>query len=376
MSASNATPTPVSNQASTPVSNQASTPVSNQASTPTSDPLTKDSVLKEFVKFLEQAYTVNVTSQGLDVLRSGQYKLNFKLESTKIKDDNAKLTLYNAPKDFLRAIKYYKKYNIAFSAIASGENTLNWSDPIQRIISHMWLYSDVLASGAKQLIFVDSNILANQVEVDKFVRAFKCEGSYKLVVYNYDRKDWSEKFRYILSDDMYAVHNLNKTRVEYKYINFLISQFIGGTSEQKDKRKQLFANLLNNKCFDITEFKRDVCDLFQIDFEQCMKFCTDILGKQDEFIDKVSINTFPGADIGDQIDHLINDPVVIDYEIVKQTELLKIKEKHSLTDAQFAQLNLWLSLPQTNPEQFSLDQIIKNIKENTNTGWQLLMKNT
>lgn len=394
---------------------------------------TKEEVIRELSKCLGTSFSVTYDANRiLRVRKSGSYKFSLDLQNLQFCDGTHNIKFYNAPKDFIRAVQFYLKYGTQFPYVRKYSNAFNWNTAVQRLISHMWLFRDVVNHGIKQVFFVDPRKYKDRDEFTEYIEKVKI-GKFRIVAYYYSPGDWRSMYGRFSDEDINAVQMSSPlSDICNKHLEFLLKDFSDKHSNRDlTERDMRLFKLVEERSFKVDEFAQLLQDLTDVKDVSLEQYCANILGTLDEFIEEVKMDTFDGYQFDEQTIQLISPPKPVEepkpetvnpteakqtdsvsstskqidsdaeYEIVaqpsqpsqsakpeessqsakpeepnqpSQSAELNLKEKYQLTDEQFSKLSLVLSLPQPDPEKFNIDEIVEQIKNNTNTGWAILSK--
>lgn len=367
-------------------------------------PSTIAEVQQDITDKLQHWFKVESTDNGFRLTSQNKYSVKFTLSEL---DTNLRhqIKVLNPPFDFLRAVEIYENLPdyVQIDTNNNGKEELNWSTPLDRLLSHLYIIQKLHCErNIQKVFFMDSNNFKTQNDVDAYLKKHNVDSDefdHFVIAYNYRSQHYTGLYRYVRSCNFAAVTNyeiksslgtiasIMQSIYPGRSINTVEQQIIDALGTQ-----MLPSNTLQHICpsFKIgMEIQADrlLCiyehvpeGYLESDRENCKldgQTKQLIRNKLNEINGKItSITPLPFTFSDDKL--IPTSALEFAYQSSeKKTQPVtkeEIKKKYDLTDQQFNTLDLYLSMPQTSPDTFNLDQVINQIKNNINTGWHLLLQ--
>ncbi len=364
-------------------------------------------VQQEIVSILSASFKVEPSENGFCLIKQGKYSIKFTLSELDMQLERP-IDIINPPLDFLRAIEIYENLPeyVTIDAYNNGKKELNWSTPLHRLLSHLWLIQKMhLDRSIKKVIFMDSTKYVIKSGVNAHLKSHGIKNLHEfdhfVIAYNYRNSDYSGIYGDIPNTNFIAVSNY-EIKATVGTISSIIHSLYPDRSPTTVEQKLI--DTFNDQSFP-ADVLQQMCGTFQIGMViQADRLLCNYEHMQEVQIDADNYN----CKLADQTKQLIRTklnevnckttnitplpvPFSSDDKLVPTSALEfaqqsnepkpsqpitkeEIKKKYDLTDQQFSTLDLYLTLPQTSPDTFNLDQIINQIKNNIGTGWQLLLQ--
>lgn len=359
-------------------------------------PITIDEVQQDIVDKLQHWFKVESTDNGFRLTSQNKYSVKFTLSEL---DTNLQrqVKVSNPPFEFLRAVVIYKNLPeyIQIDTNNNGKKELNWNTPLNRLLSHLYIIQRLHhEKDIQKVIFIDSNNFKTRNDVDDYLTKHNVDVDgfdHLVIAYNYKSENFCGIYGSVRSGNFAAVTNYEIKSSLGTISNILQSMYPDRTTTTAE---QQIINTLGNQmfCLDILsaicpslkidtyiQADRLLCiyahvpeGYLEIDKENCK------MADQTKQLLRAKLNEIYGKTpqlSQPEQSTKVEQPVQQSSEQKTQPVTKEeIKKKYDLTDQQFNTLDLYLSMPQTSPDTFNLDQVINQIKNNINTGWQLLLQ--
>ena len=375
---------------------------------------TKSDVVNEIAGLLEKfGYLTKISLDKIQITNS-DYRIQLSFDNFVLEKDEY-IDVYDAPLDFLYAIWLYSTFNLKGDEILNNSSSLNWSTRLKKLLSNFSIIENAKKHNYKKILFIDSTKLKTSDDVKTYIQSRISSNlrSVLVVVYNYKSGEWCDKYKSLKDEQTLAVSDVNTYHITTVNIINLLKLMTNFNFEAPTKIIKYCHSIELAKLdefifevFDITkEQVSDFIELFTGQYVTFAKISTlikwkveseyhnmfsqhleKIKNKSREFNEnnkvennKVVNNQVGNNKVGDNQDdkalQMEDKTVNVNSEDIKPTKD-DLQKKYDLTKEQSDMLDLYLSIPQPNPDAFNLDKIVEQIKNKSINGWQLLLKLT